>query len=422
MKKETIAVRGNFKPDNGQYTTIPVHQNTTYAYDTSKDLADLFSLQAAGHIYSRISNPTVSYLEEKVAFLEGGVGCLAASSGHAATVNTIFNLCKQGDHIVSSAKIYGGVYNLLSFTLPKYGITTTFIDPEASYEEILDVVQDNTKIIFSEVLANPDLTLTDVSKFAKVANKANIPYVVDNTLLTPALYRPFEDGAHIVIHSGTKYFDGHGSSLAGFIIDSGQYDFGNGKFPDLLEGDPSYHGVSYTKAFGNLGFLIKARTQYTRDFGNYLAPFSAYIINQNLETLPLRMKQTSDNALKLAKFLESSDQVEKVYYPLLESNKQYDLAKKILKDGASGVVSFEIKGDREQAEKFTDSLNLVNIMAHFGDVRTGIIHPASTTHSQLSSESLKAAGISDNFIRVTVGLENIEDIIDDFKQAFQKCL
>lgn len=421
MKKETIAVRGAFKPESGQATTIPLHQSTTYAYDTSEDLAKLFSLQAAGHIYSRISNPTVSYLEEKLALLEGGVGCLAASSGHAATVNTIFNLCKQGDHIVSSAKIYGGVYNLLSFTLPKYGITTTFIDPEASYEEILECVKDNTKLIFTEVLANPDLTITDVSKFAKVANKANIPYVVDNTLLTPALYKPFEDGAHIVIHSGTKYFDGHGSSLAGFIIDSGQYDFSNGKFPDFVEGDPSYHGVSYTESFGNLGFLIKARTQYTRDFGNYLAPFSAYIINQNLETLPLRMNQVSKNALKLAEFLESSNEVDTVKYPLLKSNPQYKLAVKMFPDGASGVVSFEIKGDKAKAEKFTDSLELVNIMAHFGDVRTGIIHPASTTHSQLSTESLKAAGISENFIRVTVGLENIDDIIDDFKQAFKKC-
>ncbi len=421
MKKETIAIRGNYKPENGEATTIPLRISTTYAYSSSDELNKLFSLEAAGHIYSRISNPTVSLLEEKIALLEGGVGCLATSSGHAAMANVVFNLCQAGDHIISSNKIYGGVYNLLNYTLPKYGITTTFVDPDTNLEELKKSVKENTKLIFTEVLSNPGLHLTDVSKFKKLAEYANVPYAVDNTMLTPILYKPFDDGADIVIHSGTKYFDGHGSTVCGFIIDSGKFNYqDNPKFKEFYEGDPSYHGVKYTESFGPLAFLIKARTQLTRDFGNYLSPFSAYTINQNLETLSLRIKQMSDNAHKLALYLEGHDLVEWVKYPLLKTNEQYEEVSSKLEYGSS-IVAFNIKGSKEQAKKFADSLELCHIMAHFGDTRTGVIHPASTTHSQLSKEDLEVAGISETFIRVTVGLEHVDDIIADFTQALKQC-
>ncbi len=413
---ETNCVRGVYKPNSGEPAILPINQSTTYNYDSGDDLAELFALKKVGHIYSRISNPTVSALEGKVALLEGGVGCLAAATGHAAILNVFLNLCNSGDHIVSSGHIYGGIFNLLANTLPKYGITTTFINQDDDEETILSSFQDNTKLLFGEILSNPGVKLLDVKKFVSIAKKADVPFILDNTLLSPVLFRPIKLGVDIVVHSGSKYMDGHGTSLAGFIVDSGKYNFDNGKFLDFVKPDISYNGLVYSDLKEN-AFLTKARVQLTRDFGNYLNPFNAFLINMNLETLHIRMDRHSENALKLAKFLETNKNVEKVNYALLDSSPDKKLANELNLKGCGGILSFNIKGDKQKAKDFTASLKLSSLMTHLGDLRTSVIHPATTTHSQLNDEQLKNAGVESNLIRVSVGLENIDDIIEDFKNA-----
>ncbi len=419
-KIETNCVRGVYKPMSGDPAILPINQSTTYNYESGDDLADLFALKKEGHIYSRISNPTVSAVEGKVALLEGGVGCLAASTGHAGILNTFLNLCKSGDHIVSSSNIYGGIYNLLVNTLPKYGITTTFINQDDDQDTILQSFQDNTKLLFCEILSNPTVKLLDVKKFVSIAKKATVPFVLDNTLLSPALFRPIDFGVDIVVHSGSKYMDGHGTSLAGFVVDSGKFDYSCGKYDDFVTPDKSYNGLVYTDLKEN-AFLTKARIQFTRDFGNYLSPFNAFLINMNLETLHIRMDRHSENALALAKFLETNHNVEKVNYSMLDSSPDKNLAKDLGLKGAGGILSFYIKGDKQRAKDFTASLKLTSLMTHLGDLRTSVIHPATTTHSQLNDEQLKSAGVEYNLIRVSVGLENIDDIIEDFKNALNEC-
>ncbi|MFV0503370.1 MAG: O-acetylhomoserine aminocarboxypropyltransferase/cysteine synthase family protein [Lachnospirales bacterium] len=419
MRNETICVRGTYKPKDGEPAILPINQSTTYVYEDGDYLADLFSLKEVGHIYSRITNPTVAELEGKVNMLEGGVGALSAATGHAAMINAVLNLCQQGDHIVSSNSIYGGVFNILSHTLPKFGITTTFVDQEASEDEIKKAFKENTKLLFAETVSNPTVRVLDMKKFSKIAKDMDVPFVVDNTLLTAYLYKPFEHGADISVYSGSKYYDGHGSSLAGFVVDSGKYNYDNGKFPALVEPDLSYHGLSYVKDLGEAAYITKARVQFTRDFGNLLNPFNAFLIHMNMETLHLRMERHSENALKLAKFLETHPKVEKVNYCLLESSVDYNRAKELGITGAGGILSFNIKGENV-AKKFTSSLELATLFTHLGDLRTSIIHPASTTHSQLSKEDLIKGGVDESLLRVSVGLENIDDIIDDFKKALDK--
>jgi O-acetylhomoserine (thiol)-lyase len=416
---ETICVQGTYKPKDGEPRVLPISQSTAYLHESSDDLADLFSLSREGHIYSRISNPTVSAVEGKINLLEGGVGCLGASSGHAAMVNIIFSLCEAGDHIVSSSKIYGGVFNLLSRTLSSYNITTTFVNPNSTKEEIVSACKSNTKFIFGESISNPDMTILNFEEFSQAAKEVDVPLVIDNTLLTPFNFKPFEHGANIIIHSGSKYFDGHGVAMSGFIIDGGNYNYANGKFKRLSQPDPSYNNIVYTDTFKEAAFITRARTCFTRDFGNYLSPFNAFLIHMNLETLHLRMEKHNENALKLANFLIDNENVENVYYPALKGSRGYDQYLKYMDKGISGVLSFLVKGGREQAKALTSKLQLATIVTHLGDLRTIVLHPASTTHSQLDEEALINAGVLPNLIRVSVGIENIDDIIEDFKQALE---
>jgi len=420
MKKiETICVQGTYKPKDGEPRVLPISQSTAYLHESSEDLAMLFSLEKPGHIYSRISNPTVAEVEGKINLLEGGVGCLAASSGHAAMINVVFSLCEAGDHIVSSSKIYGGVFNLLSKTLASYGITTSFVKPNSTKEEIISACKPNTKFIFGESISNPDMTILDFDEFTSAAKEVDVPLVIDNTLLTPYNFRPFEHGANIIIHSGSKYMDGHGVAMAGFIIDGGNYNYANGKFKRLSEPDPSYNNIVYTDTFKEAPFITRARTCFTRDFGNYLSPFNAFLIHMNLETLHLRMERHNDNAFKLATFLNENKNVEKIFYPAVNHTDGHEEYLKYMDKGISGVMAFLVKGGRDEAKAFTSKLKLATIVTHLGDLRTIVLHPASTTHSQLSDEELKNAGVLPNLIRVSVGIENIEDIIDDFKQALE---
>lgn len=418
-KFETICVQGTYSPKDGDPRVLPLSQSTAYLHESSDDLAELFALERAGHIYTRISNPTVSELEGKINLLEGGVGCLAASSGHAAMVNIIFSLCEAGDHIVSSSKIYGGVFNLLSSTLMSYGITTTFVDPESNKEDIIAACKPNTKFIFGESISNPSMTILDIDEFASAAKEVDVPLVIDNTLLTPFNFKPLEHGANIVVHSGSKYFDGHGIAMSGFIVDGGNFNYANGKYKRLSEPDPSYNNVVYTDVFKEAAFITRARTCFTRDFGNYLSPFNAWVIHMNLETLHLRMERHNENALRLARFLDGNENVELVYYPALPGNDGYGKFEKYIGTGISGILAFLVKGNRQDAKDFTSKLQLATIVTHLGDLRTTVIHPASTTHSQLDDEALSKAGVLPNLIRVSVGLENIDDIIEDFKNALK---
>lgn len=420
MKIETKCVQEGYKPENGEPRVLPIYQSTTYKYDSSEHLGDLFDLKTAGHMYTRISNPTVACVEEKISALEGGVGAMLTSSGQAASLISIMNICSAGDHVVSSSTIYGGTFNLFAVTLKRYGIDFTFVDPDASEDEIQAAFKPNTKAVFGETIANPVLSVIDIEKFANVAHRNNVPLIIDNTFATPILCRPFEFGADIVIHSTTKYMDGHAVVVGGVIVDSGNFNWENGNYPGLTEPDESYHGVVYTKDFGNAAYITKARVQLMRDLGSSPAPNSAFLLNLGLETLHLRMKQHCENAIKIAEFLESDSRISWVNYPLLKNNKYYDTAKKYLNGGASGVVSFGIKGGRDAAVKFMDSLKLCAIVVHVADARTSLLHPASTTHRQLTDEQLIDAGVSADLIRMSVGIENAEDIIDDIKQALDK--
>lgn len=417
MKIETQCLHEGYTPKNGEPRVVPIVQSTTYCFDSTDHIAALFDMPTE-FMYSRFANPTCDAVEKKIAALEGGVGAMLTSSGQAASLLSILNLCSAGDSFVSVSTIYGGTVNLFAVTLKKLGIECIWVDADASEEEIQKAFKPNTKAVFGETIANPALTVFDIEKFANIAHKNGVPLIVDNTFATPILCRPFEFGADIVVHSTTKYMDGHAVQGGGVIVDSGNFDWKNGRFPDFTEPDESYHGVVYTEAFGKMAYIIKARMQLMRDFGCYPAANSAFLLNLGLETLPVRMAQYCKNAEAVAKYLEASDKVESVNYPGLESSPYNALCKKYLPLGASGVVTFTIKGGREAAVKFMDGLKLASNVVHVADIRTCVLHPASATHRQLTDEQLVAAGINPGMIRFSTGLENIDDIIADIQQSF----
>lgn len=420
MRIETKCLHKGYKPKNGEPVALPICQSTTYRYDSTDKIGELFDLTSDGHMYSRISNPTVGAVEEKIAALEGGVGALCTTSGQAASLISVLNILGAGDHIVSASTIYGGTINLFGVTLKKFGIECTFVDADASEEEIQEAFKPNTKAVFGETIANPAIAIFDIEKFAKIAHKNNVPLIVDNTFATPILCRPIEFGADIVVHSTTKYMDGHAVQIGGVIVDSGNFDWTNGKFKEFIEPDESYHGIVYTKQFGKAAYITKARVQLMRDLGAYPSAMAAFLLNLGLETLPVRIEKHCRNAEIVAQFLNQSDKVEFVNYPTIAGNKYSDLAKKYLPKGCSGVISFSIKGSREDAIRFMDSLKLAENVVHVADIRTCVLHPASATHRQLSDEQLVAAGITPGLIRLSVGLENVEDIIEDVKQALEQ--
>lgn len=418
--KETICIKGGYNPTPGNPIAAPLFQSTSYNFENADQVANLFDLKESGHLYSRISNPTVSYLEEKFTKLEGGVGAVAVSSGQAAAFLAVLNICQAGDHVISISTIYGGTYNLLATTLKRLGIETTFISPDISKEEILSKVKPNTRLLYGETIGNPGLNVLDLKKFASAAKEAEIPFIVDNTLATPYLLNPFEYGANIVIHSTSKYADGHSVALGGIIVDGGNFNWSNGKFDCLVEPDESYHGLQYVDTFGESAYIVKLRVTLLRDLGSTMSPFNAFLTNLGLETLHLRMERHSSNALALAKYLQQHPKVNWVSYPLLETQKDYEVVREYLPKGASGILTFGIKGGVEAAKKLIDELKLVKLVVHLGDVRTTLLHPASTTHRQLSEEDMVSTGVTKDLIRVSVGIENIDDIINDFEQALKK--
>lgn len=420
MDIETKCLHSGYTPRNGETRVLPIYQSTTYTYDSSEHIGALFNLSAEGHMYSRISNPTVGAVEEKIAALEGGIGALCTTSGQSASLIAILNIMSAGDHFISAATIYGGTINLFAVTLKKFGIECTFVDPEASEEEIQKEFKENTKAVFGETIANPAMSVLDIEKFANIAHKNNVPFIIDNTFPTPILCRPIEYGADIVIHSTTKYMEGHAVQVGGVIVDSGKFDWTNGKFPEFTEPDDSYHGVVYTKDFGEAAYITKARVQLMRDLGAYPSAHAAFLLNLGLETLPVRMEKHSENARKVAEFLDKSEFIDFVNYPTLESSKYKSLQEKYLPKGASGVVSFSVKGGYESAVKFIDSLELASNAVHVADIRTLVLHPASSTHRQLTDDQLKNAGITPGMVRISVGLESIDDIIKDIEQALEK--
>lgn len=422
-KLATKCIQSGYEPKNGEPRVLPISQSTTYKYDSSEDLAQLFDLSKAGHMYTRISNPTVDCVEKKIADLEGGVGAMCTSSGQAASFISVFNICKSGDNIVSLISIYGGTTNLFAVTLQNMGIETRFITNDMTEEEINAQFDDRTRLVFGETIANPSLVVFDFEKYSTIAHSHGVPLIVDNTFATPILCRPFEWGADIVVHSTTKYMDGHATVVGGVIVDSGNFDWSkDNKYPELSTPDESYHGLVYTEAFGNAAYIIKARTQLMRDLGSTPQPMTAFLLNLGLETLDLRIKKHCENALKVAKFLENQSVIESVNYPGLENNTYHKLATKYLENGlSSGVVSFVLTGGRSMATKFMDSLELAAIVVHVADARTSVLHPASTTHRQLTDEQLNDAGISAGFVRFSVGIEDCDDIIADLKQALIKC-
>ncbi|NOW29675.1 O-acetylhomoserine (thiol)-lyase [Clostridium saccharobutylicum] len=420
MKIETKCLHEGYKPQNGDPVALPIYQSITYRYYNADEIGKLFDLTSSGHMYSRISNPTVAAVEEKIAALEGGVAALCTTSGQAAALISILNILSAGDHIVSVSTIYGGTINLFAVTLKKFGIECTFVDAEASEEEIQKAFKENTKVVFGETIANPAIAIFDIEKFANIAHKNNVPLIIDNTFATPILCRPIEFGADIVIHSTSKYMDGHAVQIGGVIVDSGKFDWTNGKFPEFTEPDASYHGIVYTEKFGNAVYITKARVQLMRDIGAYPSANAAFLLNLGLESLPVRIEKHCRNAEAVAEFLNSNGKVEFVNYPTIKCNKYNDLAKKYLPNGCSGVISFSIKGDRDDAIRFMNSLKLIENVVHVADIRTSVLHPASSTHRQLTDEQLVAAGITPGLIRISVGLENIDDIIEDIKQALEQ--
>ena len=419
---DTLCVQAGWQPKNGEPRVLPIFQSTTFKYDSSEHVGDLFDLKVPGHFYSRLSNPTAEAVENKIAALEGGVGALMTSSGQAASLIAILNLCNSGDHFIASSAIYGGTTNLFSVTLKKLGIEVTYVDPYASDDTIQSAFRPTTRAVFGETIANPALAVFDIERFARVAHANGVPLIVDNTFPTAVLCRPFEFGADIVTYSTSKYLDGHAVSLGGMIVDGGRFDWrASGKFPGFTEPDPSYHGTIYTDAFGSSAFIVKARVQLMRDLGATPSPMNAFLLNLGMETLHLRMERHCRNAEAVAAFLEGHPSVSWVNYPGLPTSKDAALVKKYLPCGTCGVISFGVKGGRDAAVRFMDSLKLAAIVVHVADARTGVLHPASTTHRQLTDEQLAAAGIGPDLVRLSVGIENAADIIADLDQALIAC-
>lgn len=420
FKKGTICVQGGYNPGNGEPRVLPIYQSTTYKYDDPDFVEGLFNLEKEGHLYSRISNPTVSALEEKFALLEGGVGAVATSSGQAAVLTAILNICKAGDHIVSASTLYGGTVNLFKVNLKKMGIDVTFVDPDDSEENIIKAANENTKIIYGETIGNPGLNILDFDKFLKVAKKLDVPFIVDNTVATPIHCNPIKLGANIVIHSTSKYSDGHAQALGGIIVDGGNFNWDNGKFNEFVDPDPSYHGLSYVKTFKEAAYITKLRVTLIRDLGGIQTPFNAYLTNLGLETLELRMERHSKNALEIAKWLTNHPKITWVNYPYLEGSSEYEKAQKYLNGGASGILTFGVKGGIPSAKTLMKELKLVALVVHLGDARTSLLHPATTTHNQLNEEEQRIAGVAPDLIRFSVGIERVEDIIADLDRALEK--
>ena len=417
---DTKCIQEGYSPKNGEPRVLPIVQSTTYTYDSSQAMGDLFDLKADGFFYTRLANPTLDAVEKKIAALEGGVGAMLTSSGQAASMISMLNICHAGSHIVASSAIYGGTFNLIFKTMQEMGIESTFVSPGCSREELQAAFRPNTRCVFAETLSNPSLVVTDIEMFAEEAHAHGVPLIVDNTFPTPINCRPFEFGADIVTHSTSKYMDGHAVQLGGGIVDSGKFDWNNGKFPMLTQPDESYHGIVYTEKFGNAAYIVKARTHLMRDLGAQASPQNAFLLNLGLETLALRMERHCSNAMKVAKFLENHEKVSWVNYPGLESSPYHALAQKYMPNGTCGVVSFGVKGGREAATRFMDSLKMASIVTHVADLRTCVLHPASTTHRQMTDEQLAEAGVTPDLIRFSVGIENPEDIIEDVAQALEK--
>ncbi|KGF35528.1 O-acetylhomoserine aminocarboxypropyltransferase/cysteine synthase family protein [Hoylesella buccalis] len=422
LKPATLCIRGGWKPQNGQPVQPPIYQSTTFKYDNTEEMAQLFDLKKSGYFYTRLANPTNDAVAQKIAALEGGVGAMLTSSGQAANFYAVFNICEAGSHIVASTEIYGGTFNLFGVTMKKLGIDCTFIDQEASEEEIQKAFRPNTRAMFGETISNPGCRVLDIEKFARIAHRNGVPLIVDNTFATPINCRPFEWGCDIVTHSTTKYMDGHAAAVGGVVVDSGNFDWmaHADKFPGLCMPDDSYHGLTYAKDFGKMGYLTKLVAQLMRDLGSIPSPQNAFLLNLGLETLHLRMARHCQNAQRIAEFLEASDRVAWVHYCGLKSDQYYALGQKYLPGGSCGVIAFGLKGDRETAVKFMDSLRLINIATHVADSRTCVLHPASHTHRQLSDEQLRASGIDPTLIRLSVGIEDVDDLLDDIKQSLDK--
>jgi len=416
-KLETLAVQGGYEPKAGEARIVPIVQSTTFKYDDADYVAKLFDLEVPGFFYTRLGNPTADAFEKKIAQMEGGVAALATSSGQAAITLAMLNICQAGQHIVSASTLYGGTYNLFSSTLPKLGIEVTFVNPDAPAEEIAAAFRPTTRALYAETIGNPGMNVLDFEKFASVAKAQQVPLVIDNTMATPYLCRPFELGANIVVHSATKYIDGHATSLGGVIVDGGTFNWDNGKFPELVEPDASYHGMQYVKTFGPAAYIIKARVQLMRDLGATVAPMNAFLFNLGLHTLPLRMQRHSENALALARHLEAHPAVSWACYPGLASHSSHGRAQKYLPKGASGVLTFGIKGGAAAGKKFMEACKLIALVVHVGDARSCVLHPASTTHRQLSEEQQLSSGVSPDLIRLSVGIEHIDDLIADVDQA-----
>lgn len=419
MQFETQCLHAGYQPKSGEPRVQPIVQSTTYTYDSAQDIGDLFDLKKAGFFYTRLANPTTNAAEEKLTALEGGVGALCTSSGQAATFYALLNILEAGDHFISSTSIYGGTYNLFAHTFKKMGISVTFVDQTQPLAELEKAIQPNTKAIFGETIANPELRILDIEKFANLAQKAQVPLIIDNTFATPYFCRPFEFGANIVVHSTTKYLDGHAVAMGGVIIDGGNFDWRNGKFPTFTQPDETYHGLVYCDTFGAAAYIIKARVQLMRDLGATPAPQNSFLLNLGMETLPLRMQAHYRNALQVAEFLEKQPSVTMVNYPALKSSPDYQLKQKYVPNGLCGVISFEIKGGRETAAAWLNALKLVSREVHVADIRTCALHPATSTHRQLSEQELENINISAGLIRLSVGIENVQDILADLENAFK---
>ncbi len=418
LRPGSLCIHSGWQPKNGEPIELPIVQSTTFKYDNTEEMAMLFDLKKEGYFYTRLQNPTNDAVAAKIAALEGGVGAVLTSSGQAANFYAVFNICEAGSHIVASSEIYGGTYNLFGVTLRKLGIECTFVNPEATEEEIQQAFRPNTRALFGETISNPGCRVLDIEKFARLAHSNGVPLIVDNTFATPVNCRPFEWGADIVTHSTTKYMDGHATQVGGCVVDSGN--FHADKYQGLCMPDESYHGLTYTKSFGRMAYTTKLVAQLMRDLGSIAAPQNSFLLNLGLETLALRMRQHCANAQKVAEFLEADDRVAWVRYPGLPTDTNHALAGKYLPYGSCGVMAFGLKGDRNTAVRFMDSLEMINIVTHVADIRTCVLHPASHTHRQLSDEQLREAGVAPDLIRLSVGIEDVDDILDDIRQALDK--